>query len=74
MLAKKFVCERAALEKVAEIVVLEPFHNFADFLRAATGTEEQRVVRLDEYEIADADGGDKFLRTPEKVTTRIECE
>src|ERR1700689_3594500 len=53
---------------------LKPLHNFADVLRTVTGAEEQRVVGFDEDEIADADGGDKFLRAPEIVTAGIERE
>src|ERR1700689_2527098 len=53
---------------------LKPLHNFADVLRTVTGAEEQRVVGFDEDEIADADGGDKFLRAPEIVAVGIERE
>src|ERR1700723_3387354 len=54
--------------------LFEPFDDLGDVLGATARAEEDGVVGFDQNQIADAEGGDEFLRGPEKIPGGIKSE
>src|ERR1700730_3810519 len=62
----------ACLQQVPAAAFLEPFHDFADVLRAVAWADQQGVRSFDYYEIAYANGGDEFCGAPNKIAFGFE--
>ena len=59
------------LQEAVQFLIFQPFDDLADVLRAFARAEQEGVVGLDDYEVMNADGGDKLFGTPEKIPLRI---
>lgn len=66
--------QNGLLQQVFEFVLLEPFYDFGDILRAIARAEEDGVGGFDEDKIANSDGSDEFFWTPEIISTGVEGE